>query len=489
MTLAIAISVLLVTIIGAIIYGRRTTRRQSVEEWAIGGRRFGTLIFWFVNAGEIYTTFAVLGVSGFAWAYGAPAYISFTSVSLASALGYWLLPRIWRAGREHGLMTQADFFTAHYRSRALGVLAAIAGLVAMVIYVQIQITALSLIIGLTTGLQLSPLANATLAAAIMLAFVYLAGLRSAAFAAGVKDVLMVLLVVALAFAAVHKLGATSMIDVFRMAGERHPGIGSFPGLKPEAGLTTTWFMTSAVNIALSTWVFPHMFQLAYSASGERATRLNAVWQPLYSLSYFMIIMLGIAALLAGTAPAGDQSNAALLTFVAEKFPAWMVGLLAGTACLLALVPGSVLLLTCGTIFTRNIVAPLKPGMSDRATLLVARVSMIGFAGIALYLAAGQNDSIIRVGLFAYSAIGMLAPGVILAFTWRGANAAGVIAGIVAGYAALLHPVALGWWQALLPTCEPGLPAFLVNFAVAVGVSLLVGRVRGTTAEPSPMPAA
>ncbi len=100
MTLALPLAIVLATLLGALWYGQRRSGARSMDEWAVGGRRFGTWIFWFVNAGEIYTTFAVLGISGYAWAFGAPAYIAFTSVSLACALGYWLQPKIWAAGRR-----------------------------------------------------------------------------------------------------------------------------------------------------------------------------------------------------------------------------------------------------------------------------------------------------------------------------------------------------------------------------------------------------
>ncbi|WP_312689701.1 sodium:solute symporter family protein [Brevundimonas nasdae] len=347
MILFLTISIVVATMLGAMLYGHQKSRAKSVSEWAVGGRRFGTLIFWFLNAGEIYTTFAVLGISGFAWAYGAPAYLAFTSVSLAATLGYWLMPRIWQAGREGGFITQADFFAARYKATWLGCVVGLAGIIAIIVYVQIQITALSMILRLTLGAEVSVLASAILAAVIMLGFVYVAGLRSAAFAAGVKDVLMVVLVVALSATVAHKVGATSILDVFDKVQDQHPGIGVFPGLVPEAGLTVTWLMTSALNVALGTWIFPHMFQLCYAAGSRKAIRRNAVWQPLYSLSFFFIILLGFAALLAGTQPPGGDVNAALLQFVSDSYPSWMIGLLAGTACLLALVPGSVLLLTAG----------------------------------------------------------------------------------------------------------------------------------------------
>ena len=473
----VALLVLLATVTGSIIYGRRKARAQTVEEWAIGGRRLGVLIFWFVNAGEIYTTFAVLGISGFAWAYGAPAYLAFTSVSLASVIAYWLMPRVWEAGRRHGLVTQADFFARSYRAEWLGVIIALAGLFATVVYVEVQLTALSLVLQLTVGAAIGKTVSVVLAATIMLAFVFLAGLRSAAFAAGVKDVLMILLVVALSATAAHHVGASSILDIFRRADALRPGIGSFPGADPAAGLGVTWFVTSALNVAASTWFFPHMFQLSYAASGPRALRQNAIWQPLYSLSYFFIILLGLAVLVGQTVPVGGNPNAALLQFVAERYPPWLVGLMAGTASLLALVPGSVLLMTSGSIFARNIVQPLIGEQTPGRALLISRLSMIGFAAIAVYLTLGASESIVKVGLSAYASIGMLAPGAVLALVWRRAEAVGVLAGLVVGYIALLYPAAVAMCHSLLPGWEPGLAALILNLATVMLVSWGIGLAR------------
>jgi SSS family solute:Na+ symporter len=471
MILALTLAVVLGTMAGAILYGRRQLQASSVTEWAVGGRRLGMVIFWFLNAGEIYTTFAVLGISGYAWAYGAPAYIALTSVSLAATLGYWLMPRIWAAGRSRNLVTQADFFADHYNSRWLGVVVALAGISALVIYVQIQIVALSLVVRLTMGDGVSPLVAALIAAAVMLAFVFFAGLRSAAFAAGVKDVLMVLIVIGLCVTVASKVGARSLPDIFAMAEASHPGIGRFPGRIADSGLSSIWLMTAALNVALGNWILPHMFQLCFAADSAETIRRNAIWQPLYSLSYFFIIALGFAALLAGTVPPDGDGNAVLLTFVVENYPPWATGLFAGTACLLALVPGSVLLLTAGTIFGRNVALPLRSGMDDRQVLLVSRTAMVGFAGVAVYLAAGDAKSLVEIGLSAYAAIGMLAPGVFLAFTWPRAHAAGVMAGIAAGYAALLLPAADTFWSSWFPEWDHGLLAMAVNAGV---VALVCG---------------
>jgi SSS family solute:Na+ symporter len=349
---------------------------------------------------------------------------------------------------------------------------ALAGIAALVVYVQIQITALALTLRLTLGTTLGPVQSALLAAAVMLGFVYLAGLRSAAFAAGVKDVLMISLVAGLSLTVSGKVGATSMLDVFRRVQALTPEIGSLPGLQPAAGLTTTWLVTSALSVALGTWIFPHTFQLIYSARDESAIRRNAVWQPLYSLSYFFIILLGFAARLAGTRPEGASPNAVLLQLVSDLYPAWTAGLLAGTVCLLALVPGSILLLVASTIFGRNVVQALRPQLSDRQVLWVSRAAMIAFAGIAVWLSTTRNRSLVEIGLSAYAAIGMLAPGVFLGLVWPRTNAVGVFAGIVAGYLSLLLPAAGAWWAHALPGWDRGLVAMAVNAAVVVGICLL-----------------
>ena len=70
-------------------------------------------------------------------------------------------------------------------------------------------------------------------------------------------------------------------------------------------------------------------------------------------------------------------------------------------------PGSVLLLTASSIFTRNIVRPFRPDISERNMLIVARGAMIAFAGIAVWLTLGATRSLVEVGLSAYAAIGML----------------------------------------------------------------------------------
>lgn len=73
---------------------------------------------------------------------------------------------------------------------------------------------------------------------------------------------------------------------------------------------------------------------------------------------------------------------------------------------------------------------------------------------------------------AYSAIGMLAPGVFLGFLWKRTTAVGVVSGIIVGFMILLLPASSAYLGSTLPNWEPGLIAMAANALVVLVVSLL-----------------
>ena len=47
---------------------------MGLGQWTVAGRSFGAPLVFLLMAGEIYTTFAFLGGSGFAYGRGGPVY-------------------------------------------------------------------------------------------------------------------------------------------------------------------------------------------------------------------------------------------------------------------------------------------------------------------------------------------------------------------------------------------------------------------------------
>lgn len=57
-----------------------------------------------------------MGING----KGAPAFYILVYLPIGYAINYFVLPPIWRIGKERGLMTWPDFFIDRYGSKTLG---------------------------------------------------------------------------------------------------------------------------------------------------------------------------------------------------------------------------------------------------------------------------------------------------------------------------------------------------------------------------------
>src|SRR5215475_5184797 len=85
-------------------------RQMTLEQWTVGGRGFGAILMYLLMAGEVYTTFSLLGASGWAYSRGGPTLYILAYLTLGNIVGFFILPHIWEMGRQHGLQTQPDFF-------------------------------------------------------------------------------------------------------------------------------------------------------------------------------------------------------------------------------------------------------------------------------------------------------------------------------------------------------------------------------------------
>ena len=83
--------------------------KMSLEQWTVGGRAFGTVLMWLLMAGEMYTAFSFLGVSGWAYSRGGPVLYILAYLTLSNVVAFFILPPLWDLGREHGLQTLSDF--------------------------------------------------------------------------------------------------------------------------------------------------------------------------------------------------------------------------------------------------------------------------------------------------------------------------------------------------------------------------------------------
>ena len=110
---------LLVTVLGfAAARWRRAKSLDSLDEWGLGGRGFGTFIAWFLIGGDIYTAYTFIAVPATLYAGSAVGFFAVPYTIVVYPLIFLFLPRLWSVSHRHGYVTPADFVQGRYDSRA-----------------------------------------------------------------------------------------------------------------------------------------------------------------------------------------------------------------------------------------------------------------------------------------------------------------------------------------------------------------------------------
>ncbi|XYD10350.1 sodium:solute symporter [Methylobacterium sp. NMS12] len=461
----------------------RVGREMGLEQWTVGGRGFGTALVFLLMAGEIYTTFTFLGGSGIAYGKGGPAYYILCYLTLAYVTSYWLLPPVWRYAKQNNLYTQPDFFARKYGSRALGMLVALVGIVALVPYLVLQFKGLGIIVSTASYGAISSTAAVWIGAAALTAYVVVSGVHGSAWTAVIKDTSILFVVVFLGiYLPVHYYGGYQ--GLFTAIEAAKPGFLALP----DRGQSPVWFTTTVLLTALGGYMWPHTFASLYTAREPGAFRRNAVILPIYQLINLFVFVIGFTAVMQVPGLTGPDVDLSLFKLALATFPPWVIGLIGATGVLTALVPGSMILIAGVTLVANNLVRPLRPGMDDAATARLCKILVPVLALVCVGFTLSGGDTIVQLLLMGYNFVTQLFPCFITSLMRRNPlDRRAAIAGIVAGVATVAVTVLSGFSLAKLPVLGPlqdvnvGIVALVVNVVVTLVVAQTV-RAGATAAQ-------
>jgi len=460
----IALGVLGVTWVG-IRGGARAS--GTLEGWVLNSRLMGPMLLWFLLGTEIYTSFTFLGLAGFAYARGGGVFYNVATNDIAYALGFFVLPALWLAGRRFGYLTQADYIAGRYGSPGLGMLVALGSALILVPYIDLNIEGMGAILNVLTHGAINLRLADTIAFLVLSVSVFVGGIRGNAWQSVIKDVLMFIAIAAL-FVVVPLRFFNGFGPMFHRLVAEVPQRITMPG--PTGKLGLSWFISTVLLTGLGQWMWPQWFAVGFTARGPRALKLQAVFMPLYQVVKVAVILIGFAAVLifAGHKVAG---NTVVMRLAEQSFPGWFLAIFALAAVLSAIVPAGAIIVTCCTLLSHNVHARLRPATTPATTFGLARWLVFPVTLAALGLAVAAPALIVVVLLVAYDFIAQLLPAAIIGgLFWRRATMPGVVAGLLVGWvvsAALLltkHGIVFG--------LNAGLVALLANVVVFVVVSLI-----------------
>ena len=455
---------------------------DMLQEWSLGGRRFGTVVAWFLIGGDLYTAYTFIALPALAYGAGAVAFFAVPYTVLIYPLLFVAFPRLWQVCHKHGYITAADFVRGRFGNRWLALAITLSGIIATMPYIALQLVGLQVVIG-AMGISGTGLAGdipLIIAFVVLAAFTYTSGLRAPAAIAIVKDLLIYLTAFAAIVVIPIELGGFGKI------------FAAIPTAKlllaaPPAGSTGAYgaYGTLALGSAMALFLYPHAMTGILSASSGHAVRRNAAMLPLYSLMLGLLTLLGFFVIAAGIDKLPEfaggfsqfKANFAAPAILLWAFPSWFVGIAFAGIGIGALVPAAIMSIAAASLYTRNIHREFfNPNLSGRAEAQIAKwVSLIVKFGALIFVLFLPLQYAIQLQLLGGIWIIQTFPAVIFGLFTRKLNDWALLLGWLVGtvlgtwIAAVMnfsatYPLAIGGWNL------PGYAAFytvILNFVVAL----------------------
>ncbi|MGD0562156.1 MAG: sodium:solute symporter [Roseiarcus sp.] len=480
----------LVTVLGFLASRWKAADLDHINEWGLGGRRFGPWITWFLLGGDLYTAYTVIAIPAVVFAIGAYGFFAVPYTIIIYPFLYLALPRLWAVSHKHGYMTAGDFVLGRYGNGWLELAVAATGILATMPYIALQLVGLEKVI-LALGfsgegmMQHAPI---TIAFVILALYTYKSGLRAPAMIAFVKDAMIYIFIIAAIVVIPYELGGFGAI--FAAAGKAYAAkVAVNPKL--AAGLTLTPgqvgpYITLAIGSAMALFMYPHALTGTLAASSGRAIRFNTMTLPAYSFVLGLVALLGVMALAAGVKVASPQD--AVPQLVLWAFPDWFAGFCFAAIALGALVPAAVMSIGAANTFTRNIWKPfIHPEMTPREESVIAKlVSLIVKVGALLVIFFMPTQFALDLQLLGGVWMVQIFPAMIFGLYTRwfsgpallGGWAAGMIVGtsLAWGEKAWVPVHALNWDVPLIGHVDLGLGFAAYNGLTAVIVNVIVATL-------------
>lgn len=470
---------------------RFAKRNNSADDFYLGGRKLGPLVTAMSAEASDMSSWLLMGLPGVAYLTGV-CDAAWTAIGLAVGTYLnWLIvaKRIRRYSVLTDSITAPEFFSKRFGDDK-NILRGIAAVVIIVFFVPYTASGFAACGKLFNSLfGVDYMLAMIISAIVIVSYTALGGFLAASTTDLIQSCVMtVALVVVLGFG----VTAAGGLDAVVQNAQALPGYLSMSNTfdvatgtaKPYGALTTV----SILAWGLGYFGMPHILLRFMAIREEKklttSRRVATVW---VLISMFMAIFIGVVGL--GMTRAGEVPF--LEGSASETIIVRIASLISQHGVLAALVAGVILagilaatmstadsqLLAASSSVSKDLMRGLfHIEMTEKQAMLVARMSLIVIAVIAVFLARDPNSSVFAIVSFAWAGFGAaFGPVVLFALFWRRANKWGALAGMVSGGSMIFI------WKFLVRPLGGGfdiyelLPAFLLNCAVLVIVSLITAK--------------
>ena len=476
-TTALLLFGIAVVLIG--VYGARVSRKTAVD-YMLAGRQIGAVVMFFYVAFVIYSAWTFYGYPGFTYLSGAPYSIFPLAAHLSFALFFVLVgPRLWAMSRMYGYISPVEFVEQRYESPFLRLLTALVLLVFIVPYVGVQVVGVGAGFHALTGLPY--LAGAVYLAVLLLAVVFLGGMRTVAW---VNVLLGSIFIAAFAGALIWVVAAVlpgGLLGAAQRLEASSPAIFGAPG---PMGLWTYKAMVGLSIAGLTACAWPHVVVTTMTARTVGVLRSFALAFLLLGGVLFYAVpnlwgMIVGPALITGLK--GKAADAVVQLVVTKFLPAWFAVFVLMAVIAAALSTVGTQLMVSGIFISRDLLTKwLRRQVTDMEMITYTRIGLIVVVILSFLLAWKRPTEMGRfLSDIASPGFTQWLPLLLGGLFWRRATKYGAIAGLSGGVLVLVLAMK---YKAITFGFQPVLVALAVNLFLYVMVSLLTRPVAPATVE-------
>ncbi|MDH3350311.1 MAG: sodium/proline symporter [Gammaproteobacteria bacterium] len=466
-SIVVVVVVYLGLLLAFAIWSRRET--GTLKGFYLAGKK---LPFWVVafstNAtGE--SGWLLLGLTGMGYAVGAQAYWVVVGEVIGIALSWWLMSRrLKRFADAADSITVPDVLAAKFDDRwhLIRGVAVVIILTMVTIYIAAQMVASGKALNGFMGVDYK--AGVVVGSAIIIAYTFIGGHKAVSYTDVLQGVLMLAGLIFVPLVAIRTAGGWN--DVMSNLAGQDPNLVSMFSLT-DGGIKGWVAAASFIAIGLPFLGVPQLLVRYMSARDDDELR-KARW-----VSVFVLLFFTFGAVTAGIAgralfPGLEDSETIFPKLASELFPPLVSGvLLVIVLSAIMSTADSLLLLASSAVVRDGLQKILGSRKSDHQLAGYGKIVtiVIGIVGIAL--AIPDAKFIFDFVLYAWSGLGAaFGPVLICLLYYKKTSRAGVVAGMLAGFATSII------WVEQFKEQSHGLYEAIPGFALGIVVTVVVSAM-------------
>ncbi len=481
--------VMIVYLAGMIVIGAMYSRtNKSIGDFYLGGRKLGPFVTAMSAEASDMSSWLLMGLPGVAYLTGcAEAVWTAVGLAIGTYLSWKIMAgRLRRYSAKVDAITIPDFFANrfHDKSHSLECIAAIIIVVFFVPYTASGFSACGKLFSSLFGIDY--LTAMIISAVIIFSYTALGGFLAASTTDLIQSIVMSLALITVVIFGVNMAGGLGAVI---SNAEAIPGYLSVTFIhevetnsaQPYSVLT----IASLLAWGLGYFGMPHFLLRFMGIKDEKkipmSRRIATTWVCIAMGVAIFIGIIGNAMSANGSIGVLEGSSEAetLLVQVANMLSQYgfifmILGgvILAGILACTMSTADSQLLAASSSISKNLLVDTFGLKISERTQMILARVTVIGIAVVAVFMASDPDSSVFRIVSFAWAGFGGSFSAVMLfSLFWKRMNRNGALAGMIVGgvmvfvWKYLIAPMGGVWGIYEL------LPAFLCSCLAIVVVSL------------------